>query len=172
MYSIRERIKSISKEISYDTPEFNELVVLGQQVYSVVLYSYLFLTVDQDSGICGKLARKVPKEILLRLYLQEMKIDGFENAENHGIFHSIRQGYAILGIHYQHLGYDSVFSTFKTATHPYFDHFLRQPITDYTHLLETFAWNHHHTKVSYAVKEIKRFSDRDVIFRALEKAIM
>ena len=69
MYSIRERIKSISKEISYDTPEFNELVVLGQQVYSVVLYSYLFLTVDQDSGICGKLARKVPKEILLRLYL-------------------------------------------------------------------------------------------------------
>lgn len=166
MISIHERIKSLSSSILYDTPEFNELVVLGQQVYSVVLYSYLFLTVDQDSGICGKLVRKAPKEKLLQLYLQEIKMDDFWDSENHGIFHSLRQSYAILGIHYQHLGYDSVFSTFKTATHPYFDHFLRQPITDYTHLLETFAWNHHHTKVSYAVKEIKRFSDRDVIFRA------
>lgn len=166
MPNIHERIKSISRSIVYDTPKFTELVVLGQQVYSVVLYSYLFLNVDQDSSICGKLVRKVPKETLLQLYLRELKMDACWNSQSHGTFHSIRESYAILGIHYHNFGYDSVFSTFKAAIHPFFDHFLQQPITDYTHLLETFAWNHHHSKVSYAVRELRRFSDRDLVFQA------
>lgn len=166
MPDMYEKIKMLSGDLRYDTKEFYEKSILGQQVYSVVLYSYLFLTVDQDSGICGKLVRQVPKEKLLKLYLHEMRAEDIWNSQEFGILHKIRRSFAVLGIHYQNFGYDSVYSAFKSAVHSFFDEFLQHPVTDYTHLLESYAWNHHHAKTTYAVKEEHRFSDKDAIFRA------
>ena len=83
-----------------------------------------------------------------------------------GILKKIRKSFAILGIHYQSFGYDSVFSVFKSAIHSFFDNFLHQPITNYTNLLESYAWNYHSINTTYTVKEEQRFSDKDIIFRA------
>lgn len=166
MPNIQERIKALNASIKYDSTEFYKNTILGQQVYAVMLYTYLFLTVNQDSGICGKLVRQVPKEKLLRIYLHEIDADDIWISQTCGILHKIRRGFAILGLHYQTFGYDSVYSAFKSAVDPFFNEFLLHPITDNTHFLESYAWKYQHEKISYKVEETQRFSEKDIIFQA------
>ena len=81
MPNMYEKTIMLSENLKYDSKEFYDKCILGQQVYTVVLYCYLFLTVDQDSHICGKLVRQVPKENILKLYLHEMKMDDVWNSQ-------------------------------------------------------------------------------------------
>lgn len=166
MSNMHERIKNLNVDLKYDSTEFYRKTILGQQVYSVILYTYLFLTVTQDSGVCGRLVRQVPEEKLLRLYLHEMDAEDIWASENCGILHKIRRGFAVLGLHYQTFGYDSVYSAIKSAASSFFDEFLLHPVTNYTHFLESFAWIYHHKKISYSVKEKQKFSEKDIIFLA------
>lgn len=166
MPGIQERIRQLNASIEYDSIEFYKNIVLGQQVYAAMLYVYIFLTVDQDSKLCGKLVHQVPEEKLLQLYLHEIGQDDVWTSQTSGILYKIRRSYAILGLHYQTFGYDSVYSAFKSAVTPFFDKFLLSPITDYTHFLESYAWQYHHVKISYKVEETQRFSEKDVIFQA------
>ena len=101
MPSIQERIKQLNASIDYDSMEFYKSTILGQQVYAVMLYAYLFLTVDQDSGFCGKFVRQIPKEKLLRLYLCQVGAEDIWLSQTFGILHKIRRSFAILGLHYQ-----------------------------------------------------------------------
>lgn len=164
--NMNEELKSLNKNIEYNSIEFYKYVVLGQQAYTTILYNYLFLTVTQDSGMCGKLARQIPKEKLLKLYLHQVDADDILMSQTYGILHKIRRGFAILGLHYQNFGYDSAYSTFKIAVTPFFDEFLLFPITDSTHLLESLAWKYYHEKIVYKVGEIQKFSEKDIIFQA------
>lgn len=166
MPSIQERIKQLNASIDYDSMEFYKSTILGQQVYAVMLYAYLFLTVDQDSGFCGKFVRQIPKEKLLRLYLCQVGAEDIWLSQTFGILHKIRRSFAILGLHYQTFGYDSVYSFFKAAVDPFFDEFLVHPVTDNTHFLESYAWKYHHVKMSYKVEAVQRFSEKDSIFQA------
>lgn len=166
MPSTKERIKELNASIEYDSMEFYKNTILGQQVYTVVLYAYLFLMVDQDSRLCRKLVRQVPKEKLLRLYLHEIDANNVWISQTTGILHKIRRSFAILGLHYQTFGYDSVYATFKSAVDPFFDEFLLHPITDNVHFLESYAWRYHHVNMLYKVKEFQRFSEKDIVFQA------
>lgn len=166
MPSIQERIKQLNASIDYDSMEFYKSTILGQQVYAVMLYAYLFLTVDQDSGFCGKFVRQIPKEKLLRLYLCQVGAEDIWLSQTFGILHKIRRSFAILGLHYQTFGYDSVYSFFKAAVDPFFDEFLVHPVTDNTHFLESYAWKYHHVKITYKVEAVQRFSEKDAIFQA------
>lgn len=166
MPSIQERIKMLNANIKYDSKEFFEYTILGQQVYTVLLFGYLFLSVDQDLRICRKLILRLPKEKLLKPYLHEIEADEVWASQNFGILHKIRRSFAVLGLHYQTFGYDSVYSFFKSAVEPFFDDFLLHPITDNTHFLETYAWVYRHEKITYKVKEIQSFSEKDIIFQA------
>lgn len=166
MPSIQERIKQLNASIEYDSMTFYKSTILGQQVYAVMLYSYLFLTVDQDSGTCGKFVRQIPKEKLLRLYLRQVGAEDIWLSQTFGILHKIRRSFAILGLHYQTFGYDSVYSIFKEAVDPFFDEFLAHPVTDNVHFLESYAWKYHYTKLTYKVEAVQRFSEKDVVFQA------
>ena len=166
MPSIKERIKQINASIEYDSLEFCKNTILGQQVYAVMLYTYLFLTVDQDSGFCRKIVRQIPKEKLLRLYLCQVGAEDIWLSQTFGILHKIRRSFAILGLHYQTFGYDSVYSIFKSAVDPFFDEFLVHPVTDNVHFLESYAWKYHHVNMTYKVEVVQRFSEKDAIFQA------
>ena len=166
MANIQEKIKELNIGIKYDSTEFYKFTILGQQVYTVMLYSYLFLTVKQDSGICGALLRQVPKEKLLKPYLHEIGVDDIWLSQTCGILHKIRRSFAILGLHYQTFGYDSVYSVFKTAADTFFNEFLSNPITDNTHFLESYIWKNRHEKILYKVETVQKFSEKDIIFQA------
>ena len=59
MPSIQERIKQLNASIDYDSMEFYKSTILGQQVYAVMLYAYLFFGV-----VPCKCSRKIPKNLL------------------------------------------------------------------------------------------------------------
>ena len=66
--------------------------------------------------------------------------------------YKIRKGFVVMGIHYQKTGYDHVLSTIQRVFETDLAEFFNLPITNYTHLLESYAWNELHLKVSYTVK--------------------
>lgn len=152
--------------IEDDSLTFYQNLILGQQAYVTMLYSYLFSTVSQDSKRCGQLVQKISKETLLCDYLQQLGMQDIWDSNEYGISHKIRQSYVVLGMHYQKNGYDSIFSHFKLSIKDFIDDFLLLPITNYTHLLESYAWNTHHLKISYTTKIENKFSDKDIVFRA------
>lgn len=166
MLNIHESLKQLNANVEYDSAKFYRNTILGQQVYAVMLYTYLFLTTNQDPGVCRRLVHQIPKEKLLRLYLLQVGGEDVWKSQSFGILHKIRSSFAMMGLHYQMFGYDSVYSVFKIAVEPFFDEFLLHPVTNNTHLLKSYAWKYHHTKMNYKVEVIQKFSEKDVIFQA------
>lgn len=183
IYIFSEKGQSLLKEVTSVTEEQNELrdyynnteydslsfyqnLVLGQQVYSTMLRIYLFTVVSQDSKRCSQLARRIPSEKLLFRYVKKLGMHEIWDSDKCGISCKIRQSYVILGIQYHKQGYDNTYSSFKSAISNFIDSFLQLPITNYTHLLESYAWNTHHLKISYTTKTEKKYSDTDIDFQA------
>lgn len=150
----------------YNSVSFFQNLLLGQQVYSTMLRTYLFTVVSQDSKRCNQLARKIPSEKLLFRYVQKLGLHEIWDSDKCGISCKIRWSYVILGIQYHKQGYDNTYSSFKSAISNFIDSFLQLPITNYTYLLESYAWNTYHFKISYKTKIEKKFSDTDIDFQA------
>ena len=49
-------------EIVEDSIDYYQNLILGQQVYSTVLYTYLFKNITQNAKQCAKFVRGIPKE--------------------------------------------------------------------------------------------------------------
>ena len=148
--------------IEDESADFYNELVLGQQVYNAVVYAYLFLKVTQNSRQCGHLVRNIPKEDVLLGYLRELGISSILESKEHGLWYKIRKAFVVMGVHYQKAGYDHVLSTIQTVFETELAEFFDLPITNYTHLLESYAWNKLHLKVSYTVKAEAHYSDKDI----------
>lgn len=166
MVEKQNELRDYYSNIEYDSSFYCQNLILGKQVYSAMLRIYLFTFISQDSKKCSQLARKIPHEKLLFRYVQKLGMQEIWNSDKCGISCKIRQSYVILGIQYHKQGYDNTYSSFKSAIGNFIDSFLKLPIADYTHLLESYAWNTYHLKISYKTKIEKEFSDRDIDFRA------
>ena len=152
--------------IEDESADFYNELVLGQQVYNAVVYAYLFLKVTQNSRQCGHLVRNIPKEDVLLGYLRELGISSILESKEHGLWYKIRKAFVVMGVHYQKAGYDHVLSTIQTVFETELAEFFDLPITNYTHLLESYAWNKLHLKVSYTVKAEAHYSDKDITHSA------
>lgn len=153
-------------ELLHDNSTFYSYLILGQQVYNTLLYNYIFSFVCQDSKHCGRLVRCLPKEILLASYVKQFIGNKVWDSENYGINQKIRVSFAALGFSYRKFGFDKTFSEFQSAIANDVSAFLELPIENYTHLLESYAWNYHHIAVKYSVNIDKKFADNDIMYRA------
>ena len=152
--------------IEDESVDFYKELVLGQQVYNAAVYAYLFSKVTQNSKQCGHLVRNIPREDVLFGYLRELGFSSICEFKEHGLRYKIRKGFVVMGIHYQKAGYDHVLSTIQRVFETDLAVFFDLPITNYTHLLESYAWNELHLKVSYTVKTEARHSDKDITHSA------
>lgn len=152
--------------IEDESADFYKELVLGQQVYNAVVYAYLFSKVTQNSRQCGHLVRNIPKEDVLLGYLRELGISSILESKEHGLRYKIRKAFVVMGVHYQKAGYDHVLSTIQTVFESELAEFFDLPVTNYTHLLESYAWNKLLPKVSYTVKTEAHYSDKDVTHSA------
>lgn len=161
----KEIINDVST-IEDESVDFYRKLVLGQQVYNAVVYAYLFSKVIQNSKQCGHLVRSIPKEDVLLGYLRELGFSSICESIKHGLRYKIRKGFVVMGIHYQKDGYDHVLSTIQSVFESDLADFFDMPITNYTHLLESYARNKLHKRISYTVKTKARYSDKDIIISA------
>lgn len=152
--------------IEDESADFFKELVLGEQVYNAVVYAYLFSKVTQNSKQCGHLVRSIPKEDVMFGYLREMGLSSICESKEHGLRYKIRKGFVLMGIHYQKAGYDHVLATVQRIFESDFAAFFDLPITNYTHLFESYAWNKHHIRVSYRVTQESFHSDKDVTHSA------
>lgn len=152
--------------IEDESVDFYKELVLGQQVYNAVVYAYLFSKVSQSSKQCGHLVRNIPREDVLFGYLRELGLSSICQSKEHGLRYKIRKGFVVMGIHYQKAGYDHVLLAIQRVFETDLAEFFNLPITNFTHLLESYAWNELHLKVSYTVKTEVRFSDKDITHSA------
>ncbi len=164
--TLNNEISNAVLTIEDESADFYKELILGQQVYNAVVYAYLFSRVTQNSKQCGHLVRNIPKEDVLLGYLRELGFSSICESEEHGLRYKIRKGFVVMGIHYQKAGYDHVLSTIQRVFESDFADFFDLPITNYTHLLESYAWNELHLKVSYTVKTEACYSDKDIIHSA------
>lgn len=152
--------------IKDESIDFYKELVLGQQVYNAVVYAYFFSQVTQNSKQCGHLVNNIPKEDIMLGFLRELGFHSICESSEHGLKYKIRMAFVVMGIQYQKAGYDHVLSTIQRVFETDFDDFFDLPITNYTHLLESYAWNTLHVKPSYSVKTEVQHSDKDITYSA------
>lgn len=159
-------IYNVVNSIEDNSTEFYQKLVLGQQIYTSVIYEYLFLNIASDAKKCGDLVHYIPKEDLLCGYLKEIGMSDIWNSKECGIAYKIRKSYVVLGVHYQKVGYDEVFATMKKANADYIDDFLRLSVTNFTNFLDTYVSNTLHKKIIYKVSKAVQYSNKDIVYRA------
>lgn len=164
--NLDNELASAVSTIEDESADFYKALVLGQQVYNAVVYAYLFSKVTQNSKQCGHLVRNIPKEDVLFGYLRELGFSTILESKEHGLRYKIRKGFVVMGIHYQKAGYDHVLATVQKVFETDLAAFFNLPITNYTHLLESYAWNKYHTNMSYRVTQESRYADKDITYSA------
>lgn len=93
--------------IEGDSIDCSRNLILGQQLYSTVLYSYLCSYIAADYKLYRARLRAFPRETLLRDYLKELSPVLSRQAEN------IRKSYIALSVQYRLQGYDSLSAVFQ-----------------------------------------------------------
>lgn len=93
--------------IEGDSIDCSRNLILGQQLYSTVLYSYLCSHIAADYKLYRTRLRAFPRETLLHDYLQELSPVLSRQAEN------IRKSYIALSVQYRLQGYDALSAVFQ-----------------------------------------------------------
>lgn len=106
-----------------DGIDYYKALILGQQVYSTVLYSYL-CNVTQDYKLFRKNLRALPREELLCEYLQKFLPDTMQHDKK------IITSYIEMGSQYCMQGYDAVQTAFQTLADKHFKNFLDLPLKE------------------------------------------
>ena len=102
--------------------DYYKNLILGQQIYSTILYSYLYYEIKHDYKLYRKHLREFPREDLLCEYLQEFFPNSLRTEEK------IRKSYIALSVQYHMQGYDAVQSALQALVNRYFNDFLNAPL--------------------------------------------
>lgn len=145
--------------------EYSMDIILGQQLYLTILFSYIFLNITQDYKKYRQLLQ-IPREELLYEYIRILGINTLWESDSYGISSKIQKSFAILSLQYHIIGYDSVYSSFKQAADKYFENFLNTPIIDYTKFLESYLWKRYKEKIVIKSKINKQFSPTDIVWES------
>lgn len=97
-------------------------LILGQQLYATLLYSYLCSHVTHEYKLYRRGLRAFPREDLLIEYLQEISPNSSRQEDN------LQKSYVALGAQYHAQGYDAVYSVFQKITDKHFKNFLGTPL--------------------------------------------
>ena len=166
MSSSPTNLKQIAIELNHNASLFYENLILGQQAYIALLYYILFIAISQNAKRCAQLIKELPRERLLYAYATKVSGDLIWLSDTCGINQKIRNSYALLGFSYRKYGFDGTYSAFKSSVFEDILTFLALPISNYTHLLETYAWTKYHTKVSYKTTMKNKFAENDIEYTA------
>lgn len=97
-------------------------LILGQQLYATLLYSYLCSHVTHEYKLYRRGLRAFPREDLLIEYLQEISPNSSRQEDN------LQKSYVALGAQYHAQGYDAVYSVFQKIADKHFKNFLGTPL--------------------------------------------
>ena len=153
-----------------NTREFYENVIVGQQVYRVLLYFYLFSDICQEINIYRNLENMLSHESLLQTYVDIHYGNSIWSSNNNGINPKIRISYALLGMSYKKDGFDKSYSDFKNAVSNKILKFINFPVDNFDLLLKKSIMDYFGYNLSYKVWTENKFSDNDIIYCA--KAIV
>lgn len=149
-----------------NTREFYENVIIGQQVYRVLLFFYLFSDICQDIKLCRKLEKMLPEEFLLKSYVDIYYDNSIWSSNDNGINQKIRISYALLSLSYRKEGFDKSYSDFKKAVSEYVLKFIKLPTDDFYSLLKKSIMDYFGINLTFKVWIEKEYSDNDVLYCA------
>lgn len=113
---------SIKISIEDDSVDYHKNLILGQQLYSTMVYFYLCSHIVQEYKLYRSYLRTFPKENLLFECLQEILPNSLQQEDN------LRKSYIALAVQYRIQGYDAVNSAFQKIADKNFNAFLGIPL--------------------------------------------
>ena len=153
-----------------NTKDYYKNIVIGQQVYSVLLYYYIFSDICQDITHCCNLVKWIPQESLLKSYIDTYYNDNIWSSNSNGIMQKIRISYVILGLSYQKNGFDKTYLDFKNSISKTVLEFIKFPVDSFNLLLSKNTMHYFNYNINYQVRILNKFSSKDVLYCA--KAIV
>ena len=103
--------------IEDNSVDYYKNLILGQQIYSTILYSYLCYEFTHDYKPYRRHLREFPRENLLCKYLKEIFPNSLRMEEK------LRKSYIVLSVQYHMQRYDAVQSDFQTFADKYSNNF-------------------------------------------------
>lgn len=144
-----------------NTDECKEELVIGQQVYNLLVLHYFFQFVSQDVKICRRLANDIPSDIVLEKVINNIIDNKIWTSKEICIKRKITISYIILACLYNETGFDNIFSLFSDSIRAYTDVFLKCPVRSCTKLLDDFLQNNSEKAVKYRVDCIKKSPENE-----------
>lgn len=153
-------------EFSYNEKNFYPYLVLGQQVYEVLLNYYIFMFIGQGTGRAETFFYAIPIERMLESCANEFIGNKVWQDNNCGIRQKMRKSYVVLGLYYQKYGFDKTLLKFKKAVESNINEFLNLPIKDYVKFLNLYIEEKYNFNIDYSVEIEKKYLDNDLIYKA------
>ena len=118
-------LDSIKISIEDDSVDYYKNLILGQYLYSTMVYSYLCSHIVQEYKLYRSHLRAFPRENLLCDYLKEILSNSLQQEDN------LRKNYIALAVQYRMQGYDAVNSVFQKIADKHFNDFLGIPLKNF-----------------------------------------